>query len=216
MPKFKDTDKAPEKKPGKSKDIKSRGWACIVYPDSAPEDWISRLEDGHVQVLISPLHDQDVRGDGSPKKPHWHVLAMWDGPVTAAVAAQLFERMQVTAPPERVASLRGYARYLVHMDDHDKHRYDADDVIALSGASWMGVALDDAEQTNSALDQIEAWIDESGCVSYAALCRYARAERPDWTSVIRTHTIHLTALLRSLEWEASTAGMQPQGRTRDG
>ena len=216
MPKFKDkdTDKTPEKKPGKSKDIKSRGWACIVYPDSAPEDWVSRLEDGHVQVLISPLHDQDVRGDGSSKKPHWHVLAMWDGPVTAAVAAQLFERMQVTAPPERVASLRGYARYLVHMDDHDKHRYDADDVVALCGASWAGVALDDSEQINSALDQIEDWIDQFGCFSYAALLRYARAERPDWTSVIRTHTIHLTALLRSLEWESSTR--DAQGGTRDG
>lgn len=196
--------------------VKSRGWACIVYPDSAPEDWISRLEDGHVQALISPLHDSDVRGDGSPKKPHWHVLAMWDGPVTAAVAAQLFGRMQVTAPAERVASLRGYARYLVHMDDHDKHRYDADDVVALCGASWVGVALDDAEQTNSALDQIEAWIDDNRCYSYAALLRYARAERPDWTSVIRTHTIHLTALLRSLEWESGSNVAGARQHDRDG
>ena len=198
MPAFKDTTDKVANKSGRGKDIKSRGWACIVYPDSAPDDWVSRLEDGHVQVLISPLHDQDVRGDGSPKKPHWHVLAMWDGPVTAAVAAQLFERMQVTAPPERVASLRGYARYLVHMDDHDKHRYDADDVVAL------GVTPSCAPLTWGSLK----------CRRYAALLRYARAERPDWTSVIRSHTIHLTALLRSLEWETSTR--DAQGGTRDG
>lgn len=193
---------------------KSRGWACIVYPDSAPDDWVSRLESGHVQTLVSPLHDSDQRADGTQKKPHWHVLAMWDGPTTAAVAAQYFELAGVTAPPERVGSLRGYARYLVHMDDHDKHRYDSEDVLALSGATWRAVALDDAEQINTALDDIEAWIDDSGCVSYAALCRYARAERPDWTPVIRSHTIHLTALLRSLEWESST-GRQSQA-VRDG
>lgn len=188
---------------------KSRGWACIVYPESAPEDWVSRLEEGHVQTLISPLHDRDVRGDGTPKKPHWHVLAIWDGPTSAAVAAALFERAGVTAPPERVASLRGYARYLVHMDDHDKARYDERDVLAICGAEWAAWALDEADQVGRALDAIEAWIDETGCISYAALCRYARAERPDWTAVIRTHTIHLTALLRSLEWERT------QQETRD-
>lgn len=181
--------------------IKSRAWACIVYPESAPDDWVSRLEAGHVQTLISPLHDADVSADGQPKKAHYHVMAMWDGPCTAAVAAAYFARCGVTAPPERVGSMRGYARYLVHMDDHDKHRYCEDDVLALAGASWAGLALDDGEQVNVALDQIEDWIDATGCVSYAALCRYARAERPDWTAIIRHNTIHLTALLRSLEWE---------------
>lgn len=188
---------------------KARGWACIVYPDSAPEDWVSRLEDGHVQTLISPLHDRDVRGDGSAKKSHWHVLALWDGPTTAATAAAYFARAGVTAPPEVVQSVRGYARYLVHLDDHDKVRYDERDVLALSGATWAGVALDETDQVDRALDEIEAWIDGTGCISYAALCRYARAERPEWTHVVRTHTIHLTALLRSLEWERT------QQETRD-
>ena len=62
---------------------------------------------------------------------------------------------------------------------------------------------DEGEVVGRALDDIEDWIDATGCISYAALCRYARRERPDWTPVIRTHTIHLTALLRSYEWEAS-------------
>lgn len=180
---------------------KSRGWACIVYPESAPEDWVSRLEEGHVQTLISPCHDQDERADGEAKKAHFHVLAIWDGPTSAAVATSYFQRAGVTAPPERVASLRGYARYLVHLDDHDKHQYNPEDVLSLSGADWAALALDEAQVVNAALDAIEAWIDETGCVSYAALCRYARAQMPEWTSVIRTHTIHLTALLRSLEWE---------------
>ena len=189
---------------GKGKRIaKSRAWACIVYPESAPDDWLEQLESARVPTLISPLHDRDVTAEGKPKKPHWHVLAMWDGPTTEGVAATYFARAGVTAPPELVSSMRGYARYLVHLDDHDKVRYDEHDIVAISGAEWAKFALDEGEAIGRALDEIEDWIDATGCISYAALCRYARRERPDWTPVIRTHTIHLTALLRSYEWEAS-------------
>lgn len=62
--------------------MRARGWACIVYPDSAPENWVDRLGEAHIQTLISPLHDKDLRADGEPKKPHYHVLAMFDNPVT--------------------------------------------------------------------------------------------------------------------------------------
>ena len=182
---------------------KARGWACVIYPESAPRGWLSVLEDGHVPTYVSPLHDRDVTADGQPKKPHWHVLAVWEGPVSDRVAAMYFARAGVTAPPERVASIRGYARYLVHMDDHHKYRSDDSGIIVISGGDGGRWAWDEGEVVGRALDDIEDWIDATGCISYAALCRYARRERPDWTPVIRTHTIHLTALLRSYEWEAS-------------
>ena len=47
-----------------------------LYPESAPDGWRDALAEQHVQVLVSPLHDADVTADGTPKKPHWHVLAM--------------------------------------------------------------------------------------------------------------------------------------------
>lgn len=184
---------------------RARGWACIVYPESAPEDWVEKLNEAHIQTLISPLHDKDKRGNGEEKKPHYHVLAMFDGPVGESSAKAYFGRIGVTAPPEKIDTIKGYARYLVHMDDHDKHRYSESDVIALAGASWTACALDEAEEVNCLLDEIEAYIDESGCISYAALCRYARAERSDWTRVIRKNTIHLTQLLKSLQWEYEQA-----------
>lgn len=65
----------------------------------------------------------------------------------------------------------------------------------------MAVALDEGEAADRIMDEIEDWIDASGCVSYMALCRFARAERPDWTHTIRSHTIHFTALMKSAMWE---------------
>ncbi|WP_394802439.1 hypothetical protein [Megasphaera butyrica] len=46
------------------------------------------------------------------------------------------------------------------------------------------------------LAEIKAWITSSGCISYAALCKYAKAERPDWVPVIRRKTIYILKLLQ--------------------
>lgn len=186
----------------KRKGLRTRSWACIVYPESAPEDWIERLKSAHIETFISPLHDSDVTATGERKKPHFHVLAFFPSPVPAVTAMEYFQLAGVTAPPEMVKNARGYARYLVHLDDHDKHRYDEAKIICLSGADWKAAALDDGEAADQTLDEIEDWIDKSGCVSYAALCRFARCNRPDWTHTIRTHTIHLTALMKSILWES--------------
>lgn len=184
---------------------RARGWACIVYPESAPENWIELLNEAHIQTLISPLHDKDKRGNGEDKKPHYHVLAMFDNPVGETSAKNYFKRIGITAPPEKIDTIKGYARYLVHLDDHDKVRYNEKDVVCLAGASWAATALDEAEEVNAILDEIEDFIAETGCCSYFTLCRYARAERPAWTRVIRKNTIHLTALVKSFMWEQDQA-----------
>lgn len=191
--------KADSKRAGK----RTRAWACIVYPESAPNNWIEALKETHQEILISPLHDLDVTADGKPKKPHYHVLAMWGSPASEAQAEGLFSLIGVTAPPEMVRNLKGYARYLVHMDDHDKHRYKDADVIALGGASFASIADNESDHTDSVLMEIEDWIDEYGCLSYRALSRYARHERPDWYNVVRRNTIHLSQYLKSATWELS-------------
>lgn len=181
---------------------RARGWACIVYPESAPEGWREALAEHHVQVLVSPLHDQDVTAEGDPKKPHYHVMAMFENPVPAKSAAEVFAAASVTQPPELLKSIKAYARYLVHMDDHDKHRYSEDGVVELCGACWGAVALDEHEERDRILSEVEDWLDEQGVVSYRALCRYARSRKPEWVHVIRTSTIHLMAYVKSAEWES--------------
>ena len=46
------------------------------------------------------------------------------------------------------------------------------------------------------LAEIKSWITSSGCISYGALCKYAKAERPDWMPVIRRKTIYVSKLLQ--------------------
>ena len=37
---------------------RTRNYACVVYPDSAPENWKEIIAESKVPVFISPLHDQ--------------------------------------------------------------------------------------------------------------------------------------------------------------
>ena len=188
-------ERANEKRRG----LRCRFWACVVYPESAPDDWVERLNAAHLQTFISPLHDKDVTATGELKKPHWHVMAMFEQPVPPSTAADYFALAGVTAPPEQVKSGKGYARYLVHLDDHDKARYAVGEVRCLAGADWYALALED--DVEDLLSVIEDWIDENRCWSYRALCAFARHERPEWLRVVRHQTIHLTAYQRSGLWE---------------
>ena len=37
---------------------KTRSYATVVYPDSAPENWVEILRDLKFNAIISPLHDK--------------------------------------------------------------------------------------------------------------------------------------------------------------
>ena len=58
---------------------RKRNWVFVLYPESAPENWREQLRDMLVPGFISPLHDKDVNADGTPKKPHWHVILTFKG-----------------------------------------------------------------------------------------------------------------------------------------
>ena len=195
----------------KKADMRSRIFATVVYPESAPEDWLQRLEGTHVAAMVSPLHCLDTLPTGEQKKEHYHVLWRYAGVKSIAQAQEVVNLIGGAGSVEVVSDYRGYARYLCHLDSPDKAQYSADDVKCFGGANWAEVALSDAERTDALLDEIEDWIDETGCVSYVVLCRYARRHRPDWTRCVRTHTVHLSALIRAAYWELNQSGDRDGG-----
>ena len=115
---------------------KVRAIAGILYPESASADWQNKIADLHMMALVSPLHDSDVQADGSPKKPHYHVMLIFDGPVAVDRAAKLLQDIGCIDYTQSIHSVTSYARYLCHLDDHDKHQYDTNDIKAYGGADY--------------------------------------------------------------------------------
>lgn len=64
---------------------KARYFTFLLYPESIPQDWQTKLEALGVPIAISPLHDKDLSSvEGQKyKKAHYHVIYISKNPVTA-------------------------------------------------------------------------------------------------------------------------------------
>lgn len=130
-----------------AKSVRARYWATIIYQESAPVDFVSRLENAHVFFLLSPLHAADVDDTGNVKKPHWHLMLCFDGPTSDAIARDIF-MICAGVGCERIASATAYARYLCHLDNPDKAQYSSSGVRACGVDYESFIATADSRYSN--------------------------------------------------------------------
>lgn len=179
---------------------RTRVFATVVYPDSAPEDWQERLTQEHVCAFISPLHDRDENPDGTQKKPHWHVMLMFEGVKSREQVDALLDG--VLGPDrvkhyETVNSTRGYARYLCHMDNPEKAQYDRADVVSLGGADYDEIVSLPSDDW-AVLDEIFEYLETTGERYYSRFMAYCRAERRDWWKLlIQRHSYVVVSWMKS-------------------
>lgn len=179
-----------------------RNFATVIYPDSVntPDDWLSILSDFKTPVLVSPFHDQDVNPTGEPKKPHYHVLIMFEGMKSQDQVKELFDQVGGVGL-ETVNSIRGYARYLCHLDNPDKHQYSPSDVLQFSGADFIEIIGLPSDRYDIIGDMID-YCQAEQIYSYATLLVYARHNRNDWFRVLcDSGTIVMKEFLKSFRWE---------------
>ena len=51
-----------------------------------------------VPGFISPLHNKDVNADGTPKKPHWHVILTFKGLKSYEQVKAITDKLNAPAP----------------------------------------------------------------------------------------------------------------------
>lgn len=179
---------------------KYRNYSTIVYPESAPEKWMETLSDAHIPAFISPMHDKDVNDSGESKKPHYHVMIMFEGPCTSEKAESIFKKIGGVGNLI-VESKVGHARYLCHLDSVDKYKYDIDDVISLGGADYFETIATPKDKF-SVLDEIIEYCEENKEISYHRLMNYARAERREWRKILYEYGAKVVLpYIKSMAWE---------------
>lgn len=188
----------------KPKDERTRNWTILVYEDSAPENWRDVIAKLHVPAYISPYHDRDKRANGEYKKPHWHVVLCFKGKKSIAQIQAISDKLsgvQVGWEQCAVGDLSGMVRYLIHFDDADKAQYDINDIQAFAGADVLA-HFAEAADVDEAVGEMMDWLCEQGITSFAALSRYARANKPDWFRVLTSkRTVFIAQFCKSLQWE---------------
>lgn len=181
-----------------SRDTRARNFATVVYPESAPADWQDILARQCIPAFISPLHDKDVNPTGEPKKPHFHVVIMFEGKKSIPQVKDVFDAIGGVGV-EVVKSLRGYARYLCHLDNPEKAQYEPSDVrcIASDYIGTIGLAID----KYVAIGEMQDFCEQYNVVSFYALAKYARAHRQDWHRILcDCGSVFMREYLQSRKW----------------
>lgn len=107
---------------------RSYNWATVVYPESCPQNFRELVAVVPCAwYAISPLHDSDVLEDGSPKKPHYHILFHFSTTKSHSQFSEIILPFGGVGK-EKVKNWIGYFRYLVHADDRDKFQYSYNDI----------------------------------------------------------------------------------------
>lgn len=152
----------------KKENTKKRNWTFVLYPESAPADWLEKLKLSGLMSAISPLHDKDVNPTGEKKKAHYHVLLVYSGPTTYNAVAKFTASLNATIP-QALESVRGMYRYFSHKDNPEKHQYDENEITTVNGFN----IADLVELTKSEVNQIKTnilrFIREVGIEEYSDL-----------------------------------------------
>lgn len=199
------------------KTSRTRNYGCVVYPESAPDNWVELLAEHKVPALVSPLHDRDVDPQQQPKKPHFHVVIMFEGPKTIEQAKEIFDPIGGVGC-EIIKSIRGYARYLCHLDNPEKYQYDESKIIELYGADYKEICLLQSDKYKI-IEEILEFIDQEDICSYYDILRYARVNNPSWfRSLLDNSTFVVKEYIKSRYWvkkEKSVKEMELQLKRMD-
>lgn len=182
------------------KNVKKRNWAFIVYPESAPADWVEQLQLTGLQCEISPLHDKDLNPDGTPKKPHYHVIVCYSGPASFNVVKSLTDRLNQPVP-QALEQVKGYHRYLTHMDNPEKYQYNCADIQTLNGFN----ILDYCDLTRSEVleykKEICALIREKDFCEYSVLLDFLLDnDLSDLFDCASSNTVLFNNYIKSRRW----------------
>lgn len=189
-----------------------RNFVTLIYPESAPPDWLDKLRALHVPAFVSPIHDKDVEvnketGIIEPKKPHYHILLMFDGVKTFKQVQSLIETFGGVGC-KNAQSLRGYARYLCHYDNPEKAKYSRVDVVEICGADYDAIThmpVDDMTVLSEMMDFIRL----NQVKYFSVFADYCRTYNQEWFKAIITRfSYFIKEYIKSLSFEQNNE-MQP-------
>lgn len=181
----------------------STKWNVLAYPESFPNA-IEFLKEKKLP-FAAILHDRDVHEDGTPKKPHWHIVLKFGGPLAEKTVRTYlgmpegkkddpngFQRLQVAA------SIEGSIQYLIHKNDPDKAQYDQSEIISSFSVSRY---FREPKQEFDVCSLFDLCLEQE-IHNYKELVLYAyKARDQSLMEFIRKNTYFLQHTIGSFEWD---------------
>lgn len=166
------------KSSSQSKETRTRNWTCVVYPESAPENWRVFLDDLHIEWVESPLHEFDCNATGEVKKAHWHVLLMFGGVKSYEQVCEVIKPLNGPIP-ERCHNAKAMVRYMAHLDNPEKHQYSVSDIKAHGGVDLAELLRPSSSERYTIIKDMCDYVRENRITEFQDLMDYAMANHFD-------------------------------------
>lgn len=150
------------------KDTRTRNWTIVVYPDSLPDHWESILDDLHIEWICSPLHDKDLNATGECKKPHYHILLLFGGVKSYEQVCEVISPLNCPIP-QRCHNAKAMVRYMVHMDNPDKAKYNLSDIRSFGGVDIFEMLRPSSSERYSIIKDILNFVKDNKIVEFQDL-----------------------------------------------
>lgn len=191
---------------------RTRNWTVVLYPEDLPLNWREILDEKRFKWIESPLHDQDLNADGTPKKPHHHAIFMFSSVKTydqlKGLLKMIFGESETgsiigVANPQKVADRGALVRYFAHLDHPDKAQYSINDIVGHNGADPTDVMKYSRTEKQNLIIEMEEFIEEHNITELCDLSRAIRYAYPEWHYILTTEkTTFFCKLLDSLRNKA--------------
>lgn len=175
-------------------DDRTRNWVFVLYPESAPKDWINQLNDMHIAFIVSPLHDRDEEpGTGGKefKKAHYHVILKFTSKKSYEQICSITHQLNCPIP-QRVHDLQTMVRYLCHLDHPHKFQYSTSDIKAYGGIDIEEYLKPLSAMRHMYIRQMIDFVEENDITEFHDLMLYARRYRnDDWLILLMDNCSNL-------------------------
>lgn len=172
-----------------TKDNRARNWCAVIYPDSVIGNWRDVLDSYHLRWCESPLHDKDKNPNGEPKKPHIHIILVFDGKKSYEQVKAIMDAIHAPIP-QRCHDMRGAVRYMAHLDNPEKYQYDPSGIIAHGGFDLKAYLKATAGERYQCISDMMTWCRDNKIIEIQDLLDYARTERfDDWFALLCDNSI---------------------------
>lgn len=190
----------------KSKDGRYRVWTFLVYEDSAPCDWRSKLSEMGA-LWVEAFHDKDLNEDGSQKKPHYHVVLICSAPKSYDQIKSLSDLCS-GVNPKYVQNTKGMILYLIHRNNPEKYQYDKSIIKSFGCDEDVENAFKPSStESRNTLKDIFSFIKETHITEYCDLID-ALLENglDDWYEIaVDRNTLAISQYLKSKHWKEREA-----------
>ena len=176
-----------------------RSFLFILWEESMPEKWREILASWGSKFWVSPIHNKDQNSDGTPKKPHRHVVMTQDSKMQVGQVCALMNLLGCKMRPVKPVSIEASIQYLVHYNHPSKAQYKIDEIELFGGAELDKYFYGSRASQRSDIAAVVEFCERQGVVEFADLVACACYGVLDlrYLDVIRDNVVLLNSYLRS-------------------